>query len=352
MTIGLDDLQAIRETDPGDMLGTVAALGSQCHEGYGNGLGAAGLPEVGDIRAVVVCGMGGSAVAGDVIRAVFRDRLGVPVEVNRSAELPEHAGTHTLVLVSSYSGNTSETLAAFREAIRRGSRAIALTSGGTLGEEAGDHGVPVVAVPGGFQPRAALGWLAVTAIGTLEAAGRHPPMADELAETVELVQERAGACAPSIPVTDNPAKRLALEIEDRVPVMWGAEGIGAVAAARWKTQMNENGKAPAWWSSMSELDHNEVVGWTRPYGGSHVVIALRHEGEDAETAARFPLSLAIASDAGAETHEVWSTGRSSLARLLSLITIGDHVSAYLAIRRGIDPTPVEVIQRLKAALVG
>jgi glucose/mannose-6-phosphate isomerase len=134
-------------------------------------------------------------------------------------------------------------------------------------------------------------------------------------------------------------------------VIWGAEGIGAVAAARWKTQCNENGKVPAWWASMSELDHNEVVGWTEPFGRAHSVVALRHEAEDPEIAARFPLSLRIATDAGADTHEVWATGRSALARLISLVALGDFASAYLAIRKGVDPTPVVVIERLKAALV-
>jgi glucose/mannose-6-phosphate isomerase len=133
-------------------------------------------------------------------------------------------------------------------------------------------------------------------------------------------------------------------------VVWGAEGIGAAAAARWKTQFNENGKVPAWWSSMSELDHNEVVGWTEPFGRAHAVIALRHEAEDPDIAVRFPLSLQIAADAGADTHEVWATGRSALARLMSLISVGDFTSAYVAIRKGVDPTPVDVIQRLKAAL--
>jgi glucose/mannose-6-phosphate isomerase len=352
MTVDLDDREAVRAGDPVDMLGTVAALGSQCRQGYANGAGAQALPDLGDVREVVVCGMGGSAVAGDVLRSVFRDRLGVPVEVNRSPELPEHAGIHTLVLASSYSGNTSETLAAFAEAVRRGCRAIAVTSGGTLRDEALEHGVPVVGVPGGFQPRAALGWLAFTAMGALEAAGLLPPMETDVAETIEVIEERSASSGPGVRSADNPAKQLALGIGDRVPVVWGSEGIGAVAAARWKTQMNENGKIPAWWASMSELDHNEVVGWTEPYGRSYAVIALRHEGEDAETAARFPLSLEIAGDAGATTHEVRATGRSSLARLLSLIVVGDHVSTYVAIRRGIDPTPVEVIQRLKAALVG
>jgi glucose/mannose-6-phosphate isomerase len=348
--IDLDDVRAVRDQDPGGMLAAVAALGSHCRDGYSNGAEAERLPDLADVRSVVFCGMGGSAVAGDVLRSVFRDRLGVPVEVNRSPALPEHAGPHSLVVASSYSGNTSETLAAFRESTKRGCRAIVVSSGGTIVDEAGEAGVPVVRVPGGFQPRAALGWLAFTALGALEAAGLLPPLAEDVAEAAGEADARAAVCGPDV-AGDNPAKRLAEAIGERIPVIWGAEGIGAVAAARWKTQCNENGKVPAWWSSMSELDHNEVVGWTEPFGRAHTVIALRHEAEDPEIAARFPLSLEIAADAGADTNEVWATGRSTLARLLSLIAFGDFASAYVAIRKGVDPTPVAVIQRLKAALV-
>jgi glucose/mannose-6-phosphate isomerase len=352
MTIDLDDVAALRAVDAGDMLDAIGALGTHCRQAYAAGRAAPELPDLADVRGVVVCGMGGSAVAGDVLRSVFRGRLGVPVEVNRSAELPEHAGVHTLVIVSSYSGTTSETLTAFRAAARRGARALVVTSGGTLQAEAAEHGVPVVVVPGGFQPRAALGWLAFAMLGALEAAGLLPDLADDVEEAAGLADQRAAALRPEVPTAENPAKRLASELADRVPVIWGADGIGAVAAARWKTQFNENGKLPAWWSSMSELDHNEVVGWTEPYGRTHMVIALRHDGEDAETAERFPLSLRIAEEAGATTEEVRTHARSPLARLLDLIARGDHVSAYAGIRRGVDPTPVEVIQRLKAALAG
>jgi glucose/mannose-6-phosphate isomerase len=352
MTVDLDDVPAVRAVDAGDMLGAIGALGSHCRDAYAAGRGSAGLPDLADVQAVVVCGMGGSAVAGDVLRSVFRGRLGVPVEVNRSAEVPEHAGVHTLVLASSYSGNTSETLTAFRAATHRGCRAIAVTSGGVLAAEAVERGVPVVGVPGGFQPRAALGWLAFAMLGALEAAGLLPALADDVDEAADLADQRASACRADVPTADNPAKRLALDLGDRVPVVWGAEGIGAVAAARWKTQFNENGKVPAWWSSMSELDHNEVVGWTEPYGRDHAVIALRHDGEDPETVERFPLSLRIAEDAGVTVEEVRTHARTQLGRLLDLISRGDHVSAYVGIRRGIDPTPVEVIQRLKAALAG
>lgn len=351
MTIDLDDLEGVRSHDPSGMLQVVAQLGSHCREGYGNGVGAGSLPDLADVRNVVYAGMGGSAVAGDVLRSVFRDRLGVPVDVNRSSELPEHAGPHSLVVACSYSGNTSETLAAFREAVKRGCRSIVITSGGTIADEAADAGVPVVRVPGGFQPRAAVGWLGCTALGALEAAGLLPPLADDVAEAADEIDAVVAASGSDVPARDNPAKRLAEDLGERIPVIWGADGIGAVAAARWKTQMNENGKVPAWWSSMSELDHNEVVGWTAPFGAAHAIIALRHDGEDPEVAARFPLSFEIAADAGATTHEFRATGRSTLARLFSLIALGDFVSVYVGIRKGVDPTPVDVITRLKAALV-
>jgi glucose/mannose-6-phosphate isomerase len=352
MTVDLDDLAAVQEQDRGGMLSVVGQLGAHCREGYANGAAEGSLPDLADVRNVVYCGMGGSAVAGDVLRSVFRDRLGVPVEVNRSSELPEHAGPHSLVVACSYSGNTSETLASFREAIKRGCRSIVITSGGTIADEAVDAGVPVVRVPGGFQPRAALGWLTCTMLGALEAAGLLPPLAEDVAEAADVIDARAAACGPDLPAADNPAKRMANEIGERIPVLWGAEGIGVVAAARWKTQFNENGKIPAWWASMSELDHNEVVGWTEPYGRAHAVIALRHDGEAPEVAERFPLSLTIAADAGAWTEEVRTHARSTLARIFDLVTRGDHVSAYVGIRRGIDPTPVDVITRLKAALSG
>jgi glucose/mannose-6-phosphate isomerase len=169
-------------------------------------------------------------------------------------------------------------------------------------------------------------------------------------ETVEELGALAQRMGPAVTPDANPAKALAGLIGDRVPVIWGAEGIGSVAAMRWKTQMNENGKAPAFWSSMSELDHNEVVGWTSPYGHHFSLVALRHDGEPPEIAARFKLSYDIAETAGVEVEEVKAAGRSPLARLMSLILAGDFTSVYVGLRRGVNPTPVEVIDHLKASL--
>jgi glucose/mannose-6-phosphate isomerase len=349
--IDLDRVEALGALDRSDMLGTVAALPGHCREAYDAARGLE-LPSAEGVNALTYCGMGGSAVAGDVVRAVFRDRLNVPVEVNRGHELPRYAGPHTLVVVSSFSGNTAETLSGFREAVRRGCRVVAVTSGGTLAAEAADAGVPVVPVPGGFQPRAALGHLGFASLGALEAMGLLPDLTDDVEETVTELEGLVERLGPHVPAERNPSKALAARIGDRVPIVWGAEGIGSVAAMRWKTQLNENGKVPAFWSAMSELDHNEVVGWIAPSGHPFSLIALRHDGEHPEIAERFPLSYQIARDAGMENAEVRAAGRSTLARLMSLIIVGDYTSVYVGLRRGVDPTPVVVLDRLKAALAG
>jgi glucose/mannose-6-phosphate isomerase len=182
--------------------------------------------------------------------------------------------------------------------------------------------------------------------------GLLPALADDVSETVDEIEKLFATFVADVPADDNPAKSLAARIGRRVPVIWGADGIGSVAAARWKTQVNENAKRPAFWSSMSELDHNEVVGWTQPFGDGFSVIGLRHDGEHPELPPRFPLSFDIARNAGAAVEEVHAHGRSTLARLMTLIAMGDVTSVYLALANDVDPTPVQVIERLKAALAG
>jgi glucose/mannose-6-phosphate isomerase len=348
--IDLDDVAALRAADASDMLGAVATLGANIRTSYDAGRAAGGLPDMDGVTSVVFCGMGGSAVAGDVLKQAFRGRLGVPVDVNRSPLLPAFAGPRTLVVVSSYSGNTSETLSAYREAVERGCRILSVTSGGELGRSCEERGLAVVSVPGGAQPRAALGHLTFAMLGALETGGLLPRVDGDVRETVASLDRLASELGPDIVEASNPAKQIATWIGDRVPVIWGAEGIGAVAAMRWKTQMNENGKVPAWHAAMSELDHNEVVGWLEPHGARHALVMLRHTDEHDEIAARFPLSEQIARDAGVETREVGVPDGSSLGALFSLITIGDFTSCYVGLRRGIDPTPVVVIEGLKAAL--
>jgi glucose/mannose-6-phosphate isomerase len=346
----LDDRAALRAADPGGMLDTVAGLAAQCREAYATGLATNPLPGADDVASIAVCGMGGSAIAGDVLAAVAAPRLRIPVTVVRTPELPEFCGPHTLVVASSYSGETSETLALFEEAVVRGCRILSITSGGTLGERSSELGVGRVLAPGGLMPRAAFGHLALGALGALEAMGIAPSHANDVEEAVALMDEVMAESGPDAPAPANPAKALALAIGERVPVVWGADGIGSVASLRWKTQFNENAKVPAFAAALPELDHNEVVGWSPGRGDGFAVIALRHAGEDGDVATRFPLSEEIARRSGADVHEVEARGRSDLARLLTLVQTGDLVSTYLGLARGVDPSPVEAITTLKRAL--
>ncbi len=346
----LDDAAEIRRIDRGDMLGTVLALAEQCREGFAVGRDTSPLPSVDDVTSIAVCGMGGSAIAGDVLRALAADRVHVPVEVIRSPELPAFVRSDTLVIVSSYSGSTAETLALFDEALARGARPVAITSGGELARRASEAGVPVVAVPPGLMPRAAFGYLAMGTLGALTSAGLLARVEDDLEEAVQAMRRVVQACGPDVPSGANDAKSLARRIGDRPVIVWGADGVGAVAATRWKAQFNENAKLPAFASALPELDHNEVVGWSEGRGSGFALVALRHGGEHPDVARRFPLSLEIARASGVAVEEVRASARSPLARLLELVQMGDLVSTYAGISRGVDPTPIDAIARLKDAL--
>lgn len=349
MTV-LDDRAALRAADPSGMLDIVTGLGAQCREGYTLGLGARPLPEADGITSIAFCGMGGSAIAGDVVAALAAPRLRFPIAVVRAPRLPEFCGPHTLVVASSYSGDTGETLGLFEEAVGRGCRMVALAAGGELARRAEELGIGRVIVPEGYMPRAAFGFLSMGAMGALEAMGIMPPHADDVDEAVAEMTGVIAEAGPDVPSATNPAKELALAIGERVPVVWGAEGIGSVAAMRWKSQLNENAKVPSFASALPELDHNEVEGWSAGNGAGFALIALRHPGEDGDVAARFPLSEEIARASGATVREVSSRGRSELARLLTLVQFGDLVSTYLGIARGVDPSPIEAIASLKRAL--
>ncbi len=346
----LNDVEALRALDVGDMLGAVASMPQHARVGYEAAVATEGLPLADGVTAVAFCGMGGSGIAGDVLRATYGDRLVVPVVVNRSPVLPAWVGPHSLVITSSYSGGTAETLSCFEEARSRGARIVPITSGGRLADRADELGIASVRIPGGYLPRAALGYLAFALLGTMERVGLLPQLVDDVADAIALLEPLVEALAPDVPLERNEAKALASRIGDRQPVIWGADGVGSAAAGRWKAQMNENGKVPSWAAALPELDHNEVVGWSDGRGRDSFVIALRDEEEHPDVSVRFPISLEIAREAGAVTEEVWATGRSRLSRFLSLVIMGDFTSCYVGLAQGVDPSPIDAIVRLKAFL--
>lgn len=346
----LDDPEALARADPRDMLGVVAGSGRQLLEGLAAGR-AAGVVPPPDLRSVVVCGMGGSAVAGDLARSALGEELPVPLVVVRGYRLPGFCGPGTLVVAVSHSGTTEETLAAYDDALRRGCRVVAVSAGGELAERAGRDGVPHARVPGAaLMPRSALGYLAGALLGVLEAAGVASGVGTALGRAALTLEALARDLGPDRPAGENEAKSLALWLLGGTALVWGSEGVAEGPALRWKTQLNENAKVPAFHAALPELDHNEVEGWHPGAGAGYRVVVLRHPGEHPRVAARVEATLASLQGSGLAFRAVHAVGDLPLEWVLSLVLKGDFVSTYLALARGVDPTPVPVLTALKERL--
>lgn len=347
----LDDPAGLRVADPGGMLGLVAGLGKQLGEGYAAGRRAANLPELERLASIAVCGMGGSGIVGDVLKVVGAERFPVPVAAIKGYQLPAFCGRETLVVAVSYSGETEETLAAYAQAVAAGCRVVTITSGGRLAALAHADGVPHVAIPDHVPaPRAALGYLIGASTGVLEAVGLLPDAGPELLGASGPLEKLAAELGPDQPATENRAKSLARWLQGRTPVVWGSEGLAEAAALRWKTQFNENAKVPAFHAVLPELDHNEIEGWSEQAGTGYALIVLRHPGEHPRIGRRVQATLEAIAGSGLECREAFAEGSTPMDVLFSLILLGDFVTTYAAILRGVDPLPVQVLSRLKERL--
>ena len=336
------------------MFALTAGLPEQVRDAAARAAEVAGRVEPMEVQNVVVLGMGGSGITGDVVAAVTDPLLPVPVVVSKSYECPAFVGPGSLVFAVSASGETEETVQAATDAEAAGASLVAVTSGGTLAALADAWGAPVIPVPASIpQPRAALGALAVPPLVVLEHLGLYRGGATWIAAAVEQLQRRrdeieaAGdASAPA---------EVARRIGRSIPLVHGGGLIGAAAAQRWKTQINENAKAPAFWAVQPELCHNEVCGWGQNGDVTRQVVtavALRHEGEHPQVGRRFELVSEIMREVVADVIEVTAAGDGDLAQLFDLILFGDYVSLWLAAQSGVDPGPVPVLGELKEALAG
>jgi glucose/mannose-6-phosphate isomerase len=350
----------VAELDHGDMRAAIAGLPGQLRDGYDSARGRLAGAFFGTFPAIppaepdglAVCGMGGSAIGADLVLACLPD-LPVAATVVRGYELPVWVAADTLVVVVSYSGDTEEALACAAQARARGCAPVCITSGGRLAAFADAEGLPCVLVPGGGQPRASVGDLAMPLLATLEAAGLcHEHTGDVAGAAAQLEADNA-LLGPDSSEAGNPAKALARRLEKRLVVVYGA-GITAPVARRWKGQINENAKAPAFFNELPELDHNEIMGWTsQPHvTASTVALFLGDESGDARLARRAALTAQEYEALGVATEQLAARGASRLARLFSLVQLGDYASFYLALLYGVDPTPVGAIQEFKAKLAG
>jgi glucose/mannose-6-phosphate isomerase len=300
---------------------------------------------------MVVAGMGGSAIGGQLARAALGDRASRPIAIARDYGLPSWTTPETTVLCCSYSGNTEETLAAYEAAGALGAHRIVTTTGGKLAEEARRDGIAVIPLPGGFQPRGAIAYNLVTALEVAGLCGAGERLHAEIDVAAAHAERLVSAWGPDSR-EDSLPKELARGLLGTVPQIAGA-GLTAPVAYRWKSQLNANAKVPAFCAEAPELCHNEIVGWE---GASELArfSAVFFDDSDLHPRIRQRLELTrgLIASSGAPTFRVESIGETRLERMISLVLLGDLVSLYLAVLRGVDPRPVDVVERLKHALSG
>ena len=302
-----------------------------------------------DLGPLLVCGMGGSAIGGDLAGAVLGERLLRPLKTVRGYELPLWASPTSVVLCASYSGNTEETLACYEAAGALGALRIAVTTGGRLAEAARHDGVPVIPLPAGLQPRAAVAYMlvAVLEVAALSRIALH--VKTEIDAAASSLVDLAAAWGPGAD-TDSLAKRIAQRVNKTCVCVYGA-GPTAPIARRWKTQINENAKVPAFWAELPEADHNEIAGWEQAAAlGSFMAVFLEDSDQHPRVRQRTELTATLIEPQAAGTLRVESQGVNRVERVLSLVLLGDLVSAYLAVLGDTDPSPVSMIDRLKDEL--
>jgi len=342
----LDDLSEIKRIDQSDML-------SFCIEAPKHYAEAAKTAKTVSInypapQTVIVSGMGGSAISGELLKDWARDRIPVPIEVCREYTLPAYANKNTLVFVVSYSGETEESLSAFLDAIKRKCMVVCISSGGVLHEFAEKLNVPCLRVPSGMAPRATLPYLFMPLPILLNKIGLVPDVTPEISETIKILRHISDSNSAEKLLSSNFSKKLASNIYGTVPVVYGF-GIYRGVAQRFKTQFNENSKVPAKWEFFSELNHNEIVGWeaARELAKCFSVIFIRDDEEPEAMRQRIEATKELICKKSMKVFEVQSMGESKLAKMSSVICTGDFTSVYFAIMRGIDPTPVKTITLLK-----
>jgi glucose/mannose-6-phosphate isomerase len=306
------------------------------------------------IDNVAVCGLGGSAIGGDVVRSAVGESLAVPFVVNRDYTVPPFVSSGTLVFACSYSGNTEETLACYEEAHRRGAFIYCIASGGRLAELARRNGHGLALLPPGLQPRAALGYSSILLLGAMVAFGLVPDQTAALDETAELLDALVLRYGGNNPTGSNLAKSVAATLHGRIVAVYGSNGLLDAAAARWRGQIEENAKNLAFHHVIPEMNHNELVGWHKPESelSRLGVVFLRDRGEHPQVRRRFEATIAAITPRAGVVHQLWSEGESLLARIFSVICLADFVSLYLAYLNKVDPTPVEAIESLKRSLTG
>jgi glucose/mannose-6-phosphate isomerase len=342
------DNGSIERVDPAGMLGDVLAqplqLGDALWRTQSAGIRPRDLP-----GGLVVCGMGGSAIGGDLAAVALGDRATRPITLVRGYAIESWTRPESLVLCASYSGNTEETLACFEAAGAAGAQRVVITTGGKLAELAREEGVPVIGVPAGMQPRAAVVYMTIGVLECAALCGAAPGLHSEIDMATGLLEGLIEEWGPGAS-EDSLAKSIARSLDGTIPVVHGAASTTA-PARRWSTQINENADSPAFWSELPEANHNQICGWERgremaPFSA----VFLCDPDQHPRVKRHVDLAAAELERVGAPALQVDTFGESRLERVLSAVLLGDLVSVYMAALGGVDPTPVRAIERLKQQL--
>lgn len=350
----LDSFKRIEKYDESSMLELIESFPDQCQDAKCIG-DEFELPQgfKRSYKNIVCTGLGGSAIGADLVRSYIAEDIQIPVLVNRNYTLPNFVTEDTLVIVSSYSGNTEETLSAYREAVSRGSNIIVATSGGKLEKAAKEDDLPCLTIPGGFPPRCALGYSFFPLLTILAKIGIIKDQAVFIDEAIHNLRKlKDSKIGYKVMHKDNPAKIMAAEILGKLPVIYaGQDHIDAVVT-RWRGQLAENSKTLSSGHLFPEMNHNEIVGWENPKEvlKECVAIILRDAADHPRISKRMDVTKNLLKKDKVKVLEVSSSGKELLARIFSLVYIGDFVSFYLAILNGIDPTPVKKITMIKKEL--
>lgn len=349
----LDDLDAMRKLDASGMGKAIADLPRHCREAWAAAQDLALPPHYALAENAVIAGMGGSAIGGALLQGIIAGECPVPITVCRDYDLPAFVDERTLVIASSYSGNTEETLSAVRQARERGARLIALASGGELLRLAKEWGAPTYAIPFKGQPRAALGHSLMPLLAIAQKLGWVADKSADVADAAAVVEAWGAELAPDVPAERNAAKQTAARLRGRIPFIYGAEHLGPVAV-RWQGQFNENAKHFAGHAVLPELCHNTVEGFGHPdgVGAPLTVFILRSERYHPRNRLRCDITGEVLDKNGIAWEAVGPRGQTRLAEALSLIHFGDWVSYYLALLNAEDPTNIANIGHIKRRLAG
>lgn len=291
---------------------------------------------------LLVCGMGGSAIGGDLAAAALGSRLSKPLDVIRGYGVPSWTAPDRAIFCSSYSGNTEETIACYDAAEAVGARRIVATTGGRIAELARRDKVPVIGMPAGLQPRAAVGYTFAIAAEVAALVGAGPAIRMEIDSSAAHLEAAKGSLLEK-------AAEIAARIEGSVPLLYGC-GLTVPIAYRWKCQINENAKLPAFHHQLPEMDHNEIVGWEGGPGGAYTAILLEDSDQHPRERQRLELTAELIAGAAHDVIRLETEGETRTERLLRSVMLGDLISLELAARSGVDPTPVDVIENLKDRL--